>query len=251
MSETVTRPGRLAGKSVLITAAAAGIGRATAMAMAAEGADVLATDIDRDGLATLADAGLRTQPLDVTDPGAITGLTGTLDRVDVLVNCAGIVPHGTVMDCDDAALESAYTINVRGMVWMIRAVLPKMLAAGRGSIVNIASVASSITGVPNRFAYGLTKAAIIGLSKSVAADYVRAGIRCNAVCPGTVHTPSWEGRVAAAEDPDQARRDFIARQPMGRIGRADEVAALCVYLGSDESAFTTGAIHVIDGGWTM
>ncbi len=251
MTVTVTRPGRLAGKSVLITAAAAGIGRATARAMAAEGADVLATDIDPAGLASLEGAGLRTRPLDVTDPAAITELAETLERADVLVNCAGIVPHGSIMDCDDATLEAAYAINVRGMVRMIRAVLPKMLAAGGGSIVNIASVASSITGAPNRFAYGLTKAAVIGLSKSVAADYVQAGIRCNAVCPGTVHTPSWEGRVAAADDPAKARSDFIARQPMGRIGRPEEVAALCVYLASDEAGFTTGAVHVIDGGWTM
>ena len=244
---------RLAGKTALVTAAGAGIGRATALAFAGEGAAVWATDIDDGALASLAteEPGLTTRHLDATDGAAIVALAKELGAIDVLFNCAGIVPHGTILDCDEELWNFTLTLNVTSMYRMIRAFLPAMLEAGGGSIVNVSSVASSVRGAPNRFAYGTTKAAFIGLTKGVAVDFVTQGIRCNAICPGTVNTPSWEGRVAAADDPDQARKDFIARQPMGRIAGPREIAALVVYLASDEAAFTTGAIHLIDGGWSM
>lgn len=244
---------RLAGKTALVTAAGAGIGRATALAFAGEGAAVWATDIDDGALASLAteEPGLTTRHLDATDGAAIVALAKELGTIDVLFNCAGIVPHGTILDCDEELWNFTLTLNVTSMYRMIRAFLPAMLEAGGGSIVNVSSVVSSVKGAPNRFAYGTTKAAVIGLTKGVAVDFVTQGIRCNAICPGTVNTPSWEGRVAAADDPDQARKDFIARQPMGRIAGPREIAALVVYLASDEAAFTTGAIHLIDGGWSM
>ena len=244
---------RLAGKTAVITAAGAGIGRATAIAFAAEGARVWATDVDEPALAALGEVDRRVVPrrLDVTDAAAIAALAGELGSVDVLFNCAGFVHHGTILECSEDDWDFGMTLNVRAMYRTIRAFLPAMLEAGRGSIINMSSVAGSVSGVPNRFVYGTTKAAVVGLTKSVARDFVGRGIRCNAVCPGTVHTPSWEGRVAAAADPEQARRDFIARQPMDRLGRPEEVAALCVHLASDESAYTTGAIHIIDGGWTI
>ena len=244
---------RLAGKTAVVTAAGAGIGRASAKAFAAEGAAVWATDIDADALASLADEqpALTTRVVDVTDPVAIASLAAEAGGAGVLLNGAGFVHHGTILDCSEADWEFSTTLNVRSMYRMIRAFLPGMLAAGGGSIINMSSVAGSVTGAPNRFVYGVTKAAVVGLTKSVAADFIGRGVRCNAVCPGTVHTPSWEARVAAAPDPVQARKDFIARQPMGRLGKAEEIAALCVYLASDESAYTTGQVHVIDGGWTM
>ena len=240
---------RLTRKQALVTAAAQGIGRATAEAFAAAGATVLATDVNADGLAALEGPGLTTRTLDVTDPVAIQALAAECSP-DVLFNCAGFVHHGSVLDCDESDWEHSLDLNVRSMYRMVRAFLPGMLERGGGSIINMSSVASSVKGVPNRFVYGLTKAAVIGLTKSVAADFVGRGIRCNAICPGTVETPSLAGRIAAFDDPEQARRDFIARQPMGRLGEATEVAALAVYLASDESAYTTGAIHVIDGGWS-
>ena len=245
--------GRLSGKHALVTAAGAGIGRATALAFAEAGATVLATDIQDDALASLAAShpAIHAQRLDVTDDSAIRSLVGSTERIDVLFNCAGYVHAGTILDTDDASWRRSFAINVDSMFHLCRAVLPGMLGRGTGSIVNMSSVASSIKGVPNRFAYGTTKAAVIGLTRSIAADYVSAGIRCNAICPGTVKTPSLAERVRAlGGDEEAAWRGFTARQPMGRLGTPEEIAALAVYLASDESSFTTGTIHVVDGGWS-
>ncbi|MCL4627097.1 SDR family oxidoreductase [Burkholderia multivorans] len=252
---------RLQGKRALVTAAGQGIGRATALRFAREGADVLATDIDEAALARLAAdadaAGTRvtTRGLDVTDATAIAALSAAEPAFDVLFNCAGYVHHGSILDCDDAAWTFSWQLNVTSMYRLVRALLPAMIAAGGASIVNMASAASSVKGVPNRFVYGTTKAAVIGLTKSIAADFVEQRIRCNAICPGTIESPSLEQRIAeqarARQVPvDTVRQAFGARQPMGRIGSPDEVAALALYLASDESSFTTGAIHLIDGGWS-
>ena len=218
--------------------------------MAAEGATVLATDIDAGKLADLKAPGLETAVLDVLDPAAIAALAGRAGPVDVLFNCAGFVEHGTILDTDDAKWAFSFELNVTAMYRMIRAFLPGMLERGGGSIVNIASVAGSIVGVPNRCAYGASKAAVIGLTKSVAADFVTQGIRCNCICPGTVDSPSLQGRMQAQGDYEAARKAFVARQPMGRVGRPEEMAALAVYLASDESSFTTGTAMVADGGMT-
>ncbi len=255
--------GRLAGKTAVVTAAAQGIGRATALAFAAEGAAVWATDIDRAGLDALrqaTDRPIRTDRLDVTDKAAIAALARECGAIDVLFNCAGIVHHGTVMDATDQEFDTAVALNVRSMMWTIQAFLPAMLEAGGGSIVNIASVASSIKGASHRALYGMTKGAVIGLTKAVAADYVGQGVRCNAICPGTVQTPSLDQRIADQArriDPrddsaavDRARQAFIDRQPMGRLGTAEEIAHLAVYLAGEESAFVTGTTMVIDGGWS-
>jgi 2-keto-3-deoxy-L-fuconate dehydrogenase len=250
---------RLQNQKAFVTAAAQGIGRASALAFAREGASVLATDINQEGLAKLADdahtlglaALVRTAPLDVRDPAAIQRVACEVGTVDVLFNCVGYVHHGSILDCDEAAWAFSLDLNLTSMYRTARAFLPGMLAVGHGNIINMSSVASSVTGVPNRFVYGVTKAAVIGLTKSIAADYVGRGIRCNAICPGTIDTPSLHQRMSAQGDYESARAAFIARQPMGRIGTAEEVAALAVYLASDESAFTTGQIHVIDGGWTI
>ncbi len=244
---------RLKGKRALLTAAGQGIGRATALGFAAEGAEVWATDADAAKLAVLAEEAphLHTPVLDVLSDDEITAMADDLGAIDILFNCSGYVHHGTVLETSDQVWDFSFKLNVRSMFKMIRAFLPAMIDTGGGSIINVASVVSSIKGVPNRFAYGATKGAVIGLTKSVAADYVARGIRCNAICPATVHTPSWEDRVAAADDPAQAKRDFLARQPMGRIGTPEEVAALAVYLAGDESAYTTGAVHLIDGGMVM
>ena len=239
----------LTGKTVLITAAAQGIGRASAEAFAAAGARVVATDVNAARLADLdGRAGVETARLDVLDAGAVAALADRLGAVDVLFNCAGVVHTGSVLDCPDRDLDVAFDLNVRAMVRTIRAVLPGMLERRDGSIINMASVASSVKGVPNRFAYSVTKAAVVGLTKSVAADYVAQGIRCNAICPGTVDSPSLQDRLRATGDLEQARAAFIARQPIGRIGQPEEIAALAVYLAG--ATYTTGQIHVIDGGWT-
>lgn len=245
--------GRLSDKRALLTAAGAGIGRATALAFAQAGASVIATDIDADALASLAAEypSIATQILDVTDVDAITSLVGGVGPVDVLFNCAGYVHAGTILDTDEDSWRRSFTINVDSMFRLCKAVLPGMLDRRRGSIVNMASVASSIKGVPNRFAYGATKAAVIGLTRSIASDFVARGVRCNAICPGTVKSPSLEQRVRAlGGDQEVAWRSFTDRQPMGRLGRPDEIAALALYLASDESSFTTGTIHVVDGGWS-
>ena len=242
----------LAGKRALVTAAAQGIGAATARALAGAGATVFATDINGTALAALAGTdGIETRRLDVRDGAAIAALAAELGALDILVNAAGFVHHGTILDCAEADWDFAFDLNVKSLYRMIRACLPAMLAAGRGSIVNIASVVSSVRAAPNRFAYGSTKAAVIGLTKAVAADFIRQGIRCNAICPGTIQTPSLDGRIAAFADPAAARRNFIDRQPMGRLGTAEEVAAAALYLASDASAFTTGTILVVDGGFTL
>lgn len=242
--------GRLHGKKALVTGAAQGIGRATTLAFVREGATVIATDVNEERLAAGAGPGITTRKLDVLDDAAIASLAAS-ESVAVLVNCAGVVHSGNVLECRDEEWDFGMRLNVRSYYRMIRAFLPGMLASGGGSIVNIASVASSIRGVPNRFVYGTTKAAVIGLTKAVAADFVGKGVRCNAVCPGTVDTPSLGDRINAYADPAQARKDFIARQPMGRLGTAEEVAELCVYLASDESSFMTGQAVAIDGGWTL
>jgi len=239
--------GRLSGKTALVTAAGQGIGKASAELFAREGARVIATDINEGLLGAL--QGCETRRLDVLDPKAIQDLAAELGAVDVLFNCAGVVHAGTILDCDEAAWAFSTDLNVTAQYRMIRAFLPAMLAAGGGSIVNMSSVASSIKGVPGRFAYGATKAAVIGLTKAVAADFVGQGVRCNAICPGTVETPSLNQRLADTGDYEAARAAFTARQPMGRLGKPEELAQLALYLASDESAFTTGQIHIIDGGW--
>lgn len=241
---------RLQGKVCLVTAAGQGIGKATALAMFREGGHVVATDINRDALSELEGQGIETALLDVRDPAAIAALRDKIGGTDVLFNCAGYVDHGTILDCDDKRWAFSVDLNVTAMYRMMRTFLPGMLAKGSGSIINMASAASSIMAAPNRFVYGATKAAVIGMTKAVAADFATQGIRCNAICPGTIESPSLDARMRAQGDYETARKAFIARQPMGRLGRAEEVAALAVYLASDDSAFTTGAAHVIDGGWS-
>jgi 2-keto-3-deoxy-L-fuconate dehydrogenase len=244
---------RLRGKTALITAAGQGIGRATAEAFLAEGASVIATDLKPELLRGLA---CRTEQLDVLDKAVITTLIGSLERLDVLFNCAGYVHTGSVLECSDADWQLALDLNARSMFWTMQAALPKMLDQGGGSIINMSSVASSLKGVVDRFAYSASKAAVIGMSKAVAIDYIAKGVRCNVIAPGTVESPSWQARVVeqarkSGADPEEIRKAFVARQPMGRLGTPQEVAHLAVYLASDESAFTTGAVHVIDGGMTL
>ena len=240
--------GHLQGQVVLATAAGQGIGRASALAFARAGATVHATDIDTQALQDLsAQPGMFTHVLDVRDNAAIRGLVERIGRIDVLFNCAGIVQSGAVLEMADSDLDVAFDLNVRAMVRTVQAVLPGMLERGAGSIVNMASVAGSVKGVPNRCAYGVTKAAVVGLTKSIAADYVARGIRCNAICPGTVDSPSLQERMRAQGDYDAARAAFIARQPMGRLGTVDEIADLVVYVAGAQ--YTTGQAHIIDGGW--
>lgn len=240
---------RLEGKTVLATASAQGIGRATVERMAAEGARVFASDINTGPLGGV--SGLEVLRLDVTDPQAIQHAVDTIGTVDVLFNCVGMVHGGTILEASEAEMDQAFAVNVKSMFHTIRAVLPGMIARGNGAIVNVASVASSITGVPNRMVYGTTKAAVIGLTKSVAADYVQQGVRANAICPGTVDSPSLHERLRATGDYEQAWADFNARQKLGRVGLPEEIAALACYLASDEAAFTTGQVMNIDGGWTI
>ena len=248
--------GRLAGKTAFITAAGQGIGRAVALAFVHEGAQVVASDLDESLLATLkADMGCATLRLDVTDGAAITAAAAAHGPVNILFNGAGYVHAGSVLDCSEADWDFAFQLNVRSQFRTIKAFLPGMLRAGGGSIINVASVAGSIKGAPNRFVYGTTKAAVIGLTKAVAADFVAQGIRCNAICPGTVESPSLRERIAAqaaasGQTLAQVEAAFVARQPVGRLGRVSEIAALAVYLASDESAFTTGTSQIIDGGWS-
>ncbi|MDE4552622.1 SDR family oxidoreductase [Sinorhizobium meliloti] len=240
----------LAGKVVLVTAAAQGIGRATALAFAKAGAKVHATDINADAVGSLeGEAGISTHRLDVLDTAAVEALVAEIGAVDVLFNCAGFVHAGSVLTMKDEDLDFAFDLNVKSMIRTIRAVLPGMIARKDGSIVNMASVASSMKGVPNRFAYGVTKAAVIGLTKAVAADYVGDGIRCNAICPGTVESPSLESRMRAQGDYETARAAFISRQPMGRLGTPEEIADLAVYLAG--ATYTSGQAYAIDGGWTI
>ncbi|AMO99147.1 short chain dehydrogenase family protein [Collimonas arenae] len=252
---------RLQGKRILVTAAGQGIGRASALAFAREGAQVLATDINQAALdetaAAARDGGhpITTRLLDVTDDRAVAALAQSGSGFDVLFNCAGYVHHGSILDCSEEDWRFSWDINVSSMYRLIRALLPGMVAQGGGSIINMSSAASSVKGVPNRFVYGTTKAAVIGLTKAVAADFVAKGIRCNAICPGTVESPSLEVRIREQArqqgvDIAEVQAAFVARQPMGRIGKTEEIAALALYLASDESSFTTGAIHLIDGGWS-
>jgi 2-keto-3-deoxy-L-fuconate dehydrogenase len=249
-SEEIHMAGRLAGKTAFITAAGQGMGRGAALAFAREGAQVWASDLNAKTLGEIdGKGGIRTRVLDVTDEAGIAKVAKEVGDIDVLFNCAGIVHHGTILDCTPKDWDQ--DVNVKSMYLVTRAFLPGMLKKGRGSIINMASVASSLRGLPSRCAYGSSKAAVIGLTKSVAADYVRQGVRCNAICPGTVDTPSLQGRINAQLDPVQARKDFIARQPMGRLGSVDDITGILVFLASDESLFATGNAYSIDGGMTI
>ena len=248
---------RLKGKRAFITAAGQGMGRAAAIAFAAEGAQVWATDVNTEALRSLegmlgtTTSGVTTRVLDVTDSGAVERVAKEAGDVNVVFNCAGIVHHGTIMECSEQDWDRSFDLNIKSMYRVTRAFLPGMLRQQQGSIINMASVASSLRGLPNRLAYGTTKAAVLGFTKAVAADYVRQGIRCNAVCPGTVDTPSLQGRINAFADPVQARKDFVARQPMGRLATVDDITPLLVYLASDESSFATGVAFSVDGGMTI
>jgi 2-keto-3-deoxy-L-fuconate dehydrogenase len=242
--------GRLDGKVALITAAGQGIGRAAAIALAREGARVIATDVNADALATLDAHGIETHMLNVLNPDAISAAAAEAGAVNILFNCAGFVAAGSILDCDEDQWAFSLNLNMTAMFRMCRAFLPGMLANGGGSIINMASVVSSTIAAPNRFVYGATKAGVIGMTKAIAADFIAQGIRCNAICPGTVESPSLEERLRATGDYEKARAAFIARQPLGRIGLPEEIAALVVYLGSDESSYTTGVAHAIDGGWS-
>ncbi|MFC3441809.1 SDR family oxidoreductase [Sphingobium rhizovicinum] len=239
--------GRLAGKVALITAAARGIGRASAQRFVAEGARVIATDRDFDALEGLDGCELRA--LDATDGAAVRALAAEVGPIDILANIAGVVHAGSILECSQEDWDFALSLNMTAMYHTIRAFLPAMVEKGAGSIVNMSSIASSVKGIPNRFAYGASKAGVIGLTKAVAADFVGQGVRCNCICPGTIDTPSLQQRLHDTGDYAAAQAAFVARQPMGRLGRAEEIANLVLYLASDEAAFTTGAVHVIDGGW--
>ncbi|MCC5972721.1 MAG: SDR family oxidoreductase [Rubellimicrobium sp.] len=241
--------GRLEGKRALVTAAGQGIGRASALRLASEGAQVVATDVNEAALAELAAEGLEVRVLDVRAPESIAAAVAAVGAPDVLFNCAGFVAAGTILDCDEAQWAFSMDLNMTAMYRMCRAFLPGMIANGGGSIINMASVAGSVIAAPNRFVYGATKAGVIGLTKSIAADFVSKGIRCNAICPGTVESPSLDQRLRDTGDYEAAKAAFIARQPIGRIGKPEEIAALVAYLASDDSSYTTGVAHVIDGGW--
>ena len=244
---------KLENKNIIVTAAGQGIGRATAIAYSKEGANITATDINEKTLKSLNEEfpNIKVSTLDSTKNEAINNFFSKIDKVDVLFNAVGYVHHGTIMECEEKDWDFSFNVNVKSMYLMIKEILPKMIKQNKGNIINMSSIVSSLRGLPNRFVYGATKAAIVGLTKSIAADFIKNNIRCNAIAPGTVHTPSWEERVAAAPDPAKAKKDFIARQPMGRLATADEIAALAVYLASDESDFITGVVHPIDGGMSI
>ena len=244
---------RLKNKNIIVTAAGQGIGKATAIAFHNEGANVFATDINENTLKNLKDEYSKIDifKLDSTNKKDVESYCRHLNNIDVLFNAVGFVHHGSILDCEEKDWDFSFNVNIKSMYFMCKAILPKMLDNKKGSIINIASVASSLKGVPNRFVYGASKAAIVGLTKSIAADFVKQNIRCNAIAPGTVFTPSWEDRVKQSEDPVQAKKDFIARQPMGRLGTADEIASMAVYLAGDESGFTTGNTFSVDGGMTI
>ena len=244
---------RLEGKKIIVTAAGQGIGKATAIAFHNEGAHVTATDLNDKTLADLNKEypNIKVKTLDSTDNNAILEFVKTLDKVDVLFNAVGFVHHGSILDCEEKDWDFSFNVNVKAMYFMCKAILPIMVKQNGGSIINISSIASSLKGLPNRFVYGASKAAIIGLTKSIAADFVKQNIRCNAIAPGTVFTPSWEDRVKQSADPVKAKKDFIARQAMGRLGTAEEIASMAVYLAGDESSFTTGNTFSVDGGMTI
>ena len=244
---------KLENKNIIVTAAGQGIGRATAIAYLKEGANVTATDINEKTLKSLNEEfpNIKVSTLDSTKNDAINNFFSKIDKVDVLFNAVGYVHHGTILECEEKDWDFSFNVNVKSMYLMIKEILPKMIKHNKGNIINMSSIVSSLRGLPNRFVYGATKAAIVGLTKSIAADFIKSNIRCNAIAPGTVHTPSWEDRVAAAPDPVKAKKDFIARQPMGRLATAEEIAALAVYLASDESDFITGVVHPIDGGMSI
>ena len=245
--------GRLEGKKIIVTAAGQGIGKATAIAFHNEGASVSATDLNDKTLADLNKEfpNIKVQTLDSTDNKAILEFVKTLDKVDVLFNAVGFVHHGTILDCEEKDWDFSFDVNIKSMYFMCKAILPLMVKQNGGSIINISSIASSLKGLPNRFVYGASKAAIIGLTKSIASDFVKQNIRCNSIAPGTVFSPSWQDRVNQSPDPVQAKKDFIARQPMGRLGTAEEIAAMAIYLAGDESTFTTGNTFSVDGGMTI
>ena len=244
---------KLENKNIIVTAAGQGIGRATAIAYSKEGANVTATDINEKTLKSLNEEfpNIKVSILDSTKNDEIKVFFSKIDKVDVLFNAVGYVHHGTIMECEEKDWDFSFNVNVKSMYLMIKEILPKMIKHNKGNIINMSSIVSSLRGLPNRFVYGATKAAIVGLTKSIAADFIKSNIRCNAIAPGTVYTPSWEDRVAAAPDPIKAKKDFIARQPMGRLATAEEIAALAVYLASDESDFITGVVHPIDGGMSI
>ncbi|MDB4846041.1 SDR family oxidoreductase [Candidatus Pelagibacter sp.] len=244
---------RLKGKDIIITAAGQGIGRATAISFYNEGANVIATDINDKTLKTLNKEypNIKIHNLDSTNKIAVEKFSSSLNKVDVLFNAVGFVHHGTILECKEEDWNFSFDVNIKSMYFMTKSILPKMIKQNKGNVINISSIVSSLRGLPNRFVYGTTKAAIIGFTKSIASDFLKNNIRCNAIAPGTVHTPSWEERVQAAEDPEQTKKDFIARQPMGRLGTAEEIATLAIYLASDESDFITGVTHSIDGGMSI